>query len=113
MDIFQMSGIPGDPLVIGEDTAVSTQPGRWLRRRTKCADGFTLSIQASETHYCSPRENEGPWTAVEVGYPSERPEPWGVWVEYAEDPEIPTGTVYGWVPVALVRQLIDLHGGVK
>ena len=36
-----------------------------------CADGFSMSVQASETHYCSPREDGAEkYTAVEVGYPT-------------------------------------------
>lgn len=52
-----------------------------------------------------------PYTSVEVGFPSARPEPWGEWERYAEDSTDPTGTVYGFVPVALVRDLIASHGG--
>lgn len=74
-----------------------------------CCDGFSMSIQASQNHYCSPREDEGPYTAVEVGYPSEKEEKL---MEYAENPSRPTDTVYGYVPVQLVNQIIDDHGGV-
>ncbi|WP_230670933.1 hypothetical protein [Rathayibacter sp. Leaf248] len=83
-----------------------------------CADGFRLSVQAGNGMYCSPRpfftadeDFEGPYTAVEVGYPSERPEPWGEWSEWVEDENHPTGTVYSQVPVEAVRALIELHGG--
>lgn len=30
---------------------------------------------------------------------------------YAEDPEALTETVYGYVPVTLVEQIIEKHGG--
>lgn len=89
--------------------------------KIKCADGFTLSVIAGGYTYCSPRpgwpDNEvsedyaGPYTEVEVGFPSARPEPWDKWSEYVEDSERPTDTVYGWVPVGMVRDLIELHGG--
>lgn len=36
----------------------------------ECADGFTMSVQASRSHYCTPRNDVGPYTAVEVGFPS-------------------------------------------
>ena len=76
----------------------------------ECADGFTMSAQASEYHYCSPRLTAAhPYAEVEVGYPSERCESL---MPYAEDADAPTQTVYGWVPVTIVEQLIDLHGGV-
>ena len=53
----------------------------------------------------------GPYTHVEVGFPSERPEPWGDWEEYCEDESRPTETVYPYVPALLVIELINLHGG--
>jgi hypothetical protein len=31
------------------------------------SNGVELSVQASENHYCSPRDNDGPWISVEVG----------------------------------------------
>jgi hypothetical protein len=44
--------------------------GRNNHKRIYCKDGYNLSVQASATHYCSPREDFGPWYEVEVGYPS-------------------------------------------
>lgn len=95
-----------------------------------CADGFTLSVIAGGGTYCTPRPSllpgesdglcsnvgsdyPGPYTEVEVGFPSARPEPWGQWQEWAEDTAEPTDTVYGYVPVEAVRALIALHGGEK
>lgn len=74
-----------------------------------CADGLRLSVQASRDHYCTPRDSVGPWTAVEVGFPSERVEEL---MEYAENPKAPTDTVYGWVPVEVVEAVIEKHGGI-
>ena len=31
-----------------------------------CKDGTTLSVQASEDHYCHPQRDYGPYTEVEV-----------------------------------------------
>lgn len=73
-----------------------------------CADGFSLSVQASMHHYCTPRNNEGPWTEVEVGFPSVLEE---ILLPYAEDEEDPIETVYGYVPVSVVRGVIRKHGG--
>lgn len=78
--------------------------------RIECADGFSLSVQANSGAYCSPRSNMGPWREVEVGFPSAPPE---YIMERAEDPDTPTETVYSYVPVYLVEQLIHLHGGPK
>lgn len=88
-----------------------------------CVDGFKLSVIAGAGAYCSPRPSlhdgdvpvdfAGPFSQVEVGYPSERPEPWSEWERYCESPGSPTDTVYGYVPVKLVRALIESHGGEK
>jgi len=74
-----------------------------------CVDGFSMSVQASETNYCTPRNNKGPYSEVEVGFPSERED---LLIEYAESPEDPTGTVYGWVPALNVWNTILKHGGI-
>ncbi len=74
----------------------------------ECADGLKLSVQASAFHYCSPRESQGPWHLVEVGFPS-RPVP--ELQSYAEDPRRPTDTVYGYVPVETVALAILNAGG--
>lgn len=75
-----------------------------------CEDGFTMSVQASSGHYCRPEEDDGPYTHVEVGYPSAIEEDL---LPYAEDDENPTGTVYWRVPVGLVDDVIKKHGGLK
>jgi hypothetical protein len=31
-----------------------------------CKDGTRISVQASKGHYCEPRDDNGPWTHVEV-----------------------------------------------
>ena len=60
--------------------------------------------------YCTPRTNleSGEYETCEVGFPNQREE---LLMPYAEDPETPTETVYGYVPVTLVEQIIDIHGG--
>lgn len=73
-----------------------------------CKDGFKVSIQASESHYSIPRDSAGPWEAHELGFPSEA-DP--LIAEYAEDPDNPTETVYPYVPVSIIEQLLDKHGG--
>lgn len=57
-----------------------------------------LSIQASEYHYCLPRENVKEYTHVEIGFPSfEFSE--AFINKYADDPMEPCDTVYGYVPI--------------
>ena len=75
-----------------------------------CKDGFKVSVQATHGAYCSPRTNTGPWHAVELGFPSDRPT--DAIMQYCEDPERPTDTVSGYVPVELVEDLIAAHGGM-
>jgi len=77
--------------------------------RIGCTDGFNLSVQASESAYCLPRNNDGRWYKVEVGFPN-RVEP--LLLPYAEDYTDPTNTVYGYVPVELVALVIQRHGGI-
>ncbi len=88
-------------------------------KKITCADGFSLSVQASSFHYCSPRTDDGPWTAVEVGFPSAKD---SALEKFAEDPGAPlevhsdgsssVQTVYGWVPAAVIKALLENHGGV-
>ncbi len=73
-------------------------------------DGVSLSVQASEHSYSSPRDNKGPYTKVEVGFPSEAPPE--AWKEFAEEWGKPTGTVYGYIPLTLVMLYIGAHGGI-
>lgn len=84
---------------------------RLLRHpRITCKDGFSLSVQVNQFAYCRPRNDHGPWDQCEVGFPSAEPE---LIMGFAGTPEDPTGTVYSYVPVELVEQLIELHGGQK
>ncbi len=79
--------------------------------RVTCADGFSMSIQAGEYLYSTPRLNllSGDYTAVEVGFPSAREE---ALMPFAEDADTPTSTVYGYVPVEIVEAVIAAHGGL-
>lgn len=79
-----------------------------VRKRIVCADGVSLSVQAGEMLYCEPRSNYGPYTSVEVGYPDVLPDGWQEW---AEDDGI-AATVFARVPVAVVEEFINQHGGM-
>lgn len=81
-----------------------------IRKAIKCSDGFTMSVQASSMHYCAPRSDEGPWISFEVGFPSEREE---LIIRWAEYPDQPTDTVYGWVPSDVIDEVIAKHGGLE
>ena len=75
-----------------------------------CADGFSVSIQAGSSFYCEPRSNAvNAYESVELGFPN-RP---CIFIrDYAETPEKPTESVYGYVPAHIVRKMIAGHGGI-
>lgn len=77
-----------------------------------CEDGFKVSVQASSFHYCSPMENllDRDYEKVELGFPSVED---SLIIDYAEDPDDPTQSVYGWVPIEVVEELVEKHGGIK
>ena len=84
---------------------------RPLAPHMECKDGFRMSVQVSETHYCIPRLNDADYyQAVEVGYPSEQEE---LLMPFVEDADNPTSTVYAYVPVEVVDFVIKKHGGIK
>lgn len=74
-----------------------------------CEDGFKMSVQAGEGLYSAPRCEATGYTKVEIGFPNKE-EP--LLAAYAEDPECPTKTVYPYVPVKLVLEVIEKHGGM-
>ena len=80
-----------------------------LNSSVVCADGFRMSVQANETAYCDPRDNTGPYTEVEVGFPN-REEP--MLKQWAEDPSKLTETIYAWVPRQVILNVIAKHGGM-
>jgi len=78
--------------------------------RIECADGFSMSVQASRFNYCEPRiDNADKYVAVEIGFPNDYE---SLLVDYAEDKENYTGTVYGYVPSDVVTLVCAKHGGV-
>jgi len=75
-----------------------------------CRDGFSMSVQANEGAYCTPREDDAGWyTEVEVGYPTEREE---LLMPYVEDESRPTDTVYAWTPTYVIAKVLEKHGGM-
>lgn len=84
----------------------------YFNRRVVCADGFSVSIQANEGSYCRPRRNIADiarYSEFELGFPSERD---ALIMPYAESPDVPEGTVYAYVPRAVVERLLRRHGGI-
>ena len=83
------------------------------RDRIVCKDGFSMSVQASSFHYCSPRIDDADvYMTVEVGFPSKE-EP--LLAEYAEgmpDTDL-TNSVYLHVPANIIFEVIKKHKGIK
>ncbi|MCM0622188.1 hypothetical protein [Nocardioides bruguierae] len=94
-------------------------PSRNVNYPVVCADGFTVSVQASSWHYANDSHPSGraaywrtctddeqvvyPFTTFEVGYPTDTlPDSWE---EYGG------GGVWAWVPREKVAELLALHGG--
>lgn len=74
-------------------------------------DGTTMSVQASSSHYCTPRIDNAPtYSEVEIGFPSKKVERL---MPYAENRTAPTDTVYGWVPVSVLATIVKEAGGIK
>ncbi len=79
-------------------------------KRIECADGFSMSVQASSFNHCGPKiDNAKAYTEVEVGFPNAY-EP--LLAPYAEDVKDYTGTVYGYVPAQLIVDVCAKHGGI-
>ena len=68
----------------------------------QCKDGTTLSVQASQYHYSTPREDYGPYTEVEV-WKATAPV-----TEFDYSDDDPSA----YVPIEQVVQFIDNHGGI-
>lgn len=83
-----------------------------IRERLTCKDGFTMSLQASQYHYSSPRETGAPfYSAVEIGYPQA---PDGSERRLRTLREYNDGwSVYGYVPIDKVNRIIHRHGGLR
>ena len=69
----------------------------------ECADGTTISVQASESHYCTPRADKGPYTHVEVWLAT------APVTEFDYDKEYPSA----YIPIEKVVEFINNHGGFK
>lgn len=76
-----------------------------------CNDGFNVSIQVHNGAYCASengyREFGLDWQKVEWGYPSEP------LTDEKYNPENPEGDSVGaYVPIEVMEELIEQHGGI-
>lgn len=81
----------------------------YLFEELELNDGLSLSVQASDGHMCSPKEtikDNSEYEEVEV-YSH------GVYVNELIHFASETMFTYGYVPVELMEELIEKHGGIK
>lgn len=102
----------------------------WSPSMIACRDGFRFSAIAGYGAHCSPRPElmqawmldedwPGPFTEVECGFwDGKRPKPAKTWRQYQEWEGgnisgliVGQVTIYSYVPVRLVYDLIRYHGG--
>lgn len=101
----------------GHDKFVSEHKDSFYKKhrmteRLVLANGVSLSIQASNFHYCYPRTNltdYNEYECFEIGYPSEKLPL--VFDTYCENLSKPTDTVYSNVPKGLIHNYIQGIGG--
>jgi hypothetical protein len=87
-------------------TTISLNP----RPRIECNDGFSMSVQGGEFSYSNPRQFGSNFTEMEIGFPSEYEE---LIIDYAQSNNNPTDTVYPYVPVEVIIEVIKKHKGMK
>lgn len=110
------SDLSADDYVNRYFRAPENRVGRQYKRMT-LNDGSSMSVQASDSAYSTPRQNRAKvYSKVEVGYPSRVFEEF---LEYRDSPPAteedpgPLKSVYGYVPVGTVNRAIANAGGVR
>jgi hypothetical protein len=84
-----------------------------VRGRIFCLDGFSFSCQCGYGMYSLPKHlsiMDGEVTHFELGFPTKSDD---LILEYAEDRNKPTKTIYPFVPIEVVIELINKHGGIN
>jgi hypothetical protein len=81
-------------------------------------NGGSVSVQASHTHYCEPRNDQGPYSEMEVGFPSEGtivPDEIMQHLDGNMDAEDfdKHKSVYGYVPISIIKMMVDANDGIK
>jgi len=102
---------------MSDNRLTAVQPAR---DAVRCKDGFTMSVQASNSHWSTPKINDAPsYLEVEIGFPSERErlldrycEGIYLWVNKDDDDSVFTNSVYPYVPAEVVIEVIMKHGGM-
>lgn len=74
-----------------------------VRLRVRCADGYTVSVQAGDRWNSEPRLDTGWYGKVELGYPTDKD---AELQSYAKNKRDLCGSVYDFVPVKLVDEAL-------
>lgn len=84
-----------------------------LRPLVVCRDGFELSIQASNGHYCEPCINDRvDYTRMEIGSISEEVPELNAYVEMGSEDDELRKRIYAFVPRDVVEDILRKHGGI-
>ena len=78
-----------------------------------CVDGFSMSVQVGFSLYSTPKKVAKRYSAVEIGFPSDHEPLIEEWAEnlFEDSPDF-TDTVYPYVPVKVVNEVLKKHGGI-
>jgi hypothetical protein len=100
------------------ETSDSEMPRKPMNPRIYFNNGGSVSIQCNRTTYCEPRNDEGPYSEMELGFPSEGtviPDELMRYVDGNIDDEdfSPYKSVYGYVPVSIIKMMVAANGGIK
>ncbi len=87
----------------GSVSTVGSYKRKGIADYVECADGTTISVQASQFHCSTPRSDCGPYTHVEVWLAT------APVTEFDYDKEYPSA----YIPIEKVVEFIDNHGGFK
>lgn len=85
----------------------------FTKNRLVCNDGFSISVQCGCHAYCIPKENNSDpayYIAFELEFPNQSDD---LIIDYAEEYDRPTKTIYAFVAREIVEELIAKHGGIK
>ena len=109
----------GEDEVLAELQRRLTRPGdrlgfgKRMLNRVVCRDGFSVSVQAGSAHYCTPRNDVGPYTHVEASYPTEPMPDLAQWCEALDgNPLTVKRAVWGWVPLEVLAKELASRGGI-
>ncbi len=101
-----------------DDLAGSDNIALKARPSIVCNDGLKMSVQASSAHMCSPKQSFEPnsekqYFTVEVGFPSETIPEFLEYMDWPIEEVDPTASIYAYVPIYVVEEVIVKHGGIN